>query len=143
VTPSLGLHGSYYSTLDAKGRVSVPARLREILAPADLAAARSSEPGIMLTAGRDDCVLVFPDRAWSELSGQLRAASPFDDEAQRRKRLFFANSQRCTLDKQGRVLVPPPLRDLAQLAKECIWLGVDDHAEVWDVARWEEERRRR
>lgn len=127
---TLGLHGSHYSTVDAKGRVSVPVRLR-----APLLGPEGTE--IMVTVQRDPCILVYPPAVWQALAQQLRSASPFDDDATRRKRMLFGNASGCPVDKQGRVLLPQPLRDLVDLGKDVIWLGVDDHAEIWDRSRWE------
>ena len=127
---TLGLHGSHFSTLDSKGRVAVPARFRPLLA----------EGGqVMLTFQRDPCILVYSLENWQSIARSLAGTSPFDDEANRRKRLLFGNASACALDRQGRVLVPPPLRSYALLAKDVVWLGVEDRAEIWDRARWQSE----
>ncbi len=127
---TLGLHGSHFSTLDAKGRVAVPARFRPLLA---------EDGHVMLTFQREPCILVYSLGNWQAIARSLSGTSPFDDEANRRKRLLFGNASTCPLDRQGRVLVPPPLRAYAQLSKDVVWLGVEDRAEIWDRARWQSE----
>ena len=138
----MGLHGSHYSTLDSKGRVAVPARLRPALAGPDAAEGGGQ---VMLTFQRDPCILVYPLSVWARIAASLAGTSPFDDEANRRKRLLFGNAAACALDGQGRVLIPPPLRSYAGLGKDVkdvIWLGVEDRAEIWERARWEAEMER-
>lgn len=93
----------------------------------------------MLTFQRDPCILLYSLENWQAIARSLAGTSPFDDEANRRKRLLFGNASSCTLDRQGRVLVPPPLRACAQLNREVVWLGIEDRAELWDRARWQGE----
>lgn len=128
--------GTYDLTLDSKGRVSVPARFRELL---------GEEARLVLTSSLDApeaCLVGYPARAWTAFAERLAAASLTDPSLTRVRRFVIAGAAECLIDRVGRVLLPPTLRDRVGLARDVVWLGVGQHVELWDKARWAEEGRR-
>lgn len=118
--------GRYAHTLDAKGRLAVPARFREELAE-----------GVVLTRGIDRCLTLYPMAAWLPLAEKVRALSITDPDARAFRRLVFAEASDLALDAQGRILVPPELRAFADIEREAIVIGVDTYLEIWSPARWQ------
>lgn len=110
--------GEYRHTIDAKGRVSVPARLREDL----------GQP-FYVTIGLDRCLAVYSQERWDEFAAKF-AAQPYAKA--RHMRPIFANASCCELDAQGRILLPQKLREYAGLKKDITIIGVYTHAEIWD-----------
>jgi MraZ protein len=130
--------GTYEHTLDSKGRVSVPTRFREVLGPDQrLVIARTLDPGCQ-------CLTGFPLREWDAFVERLGAHADFDANAIRLNRLVMSSAVECGIDKQGRVLVPPTLREYAGLSRDVLWVGVGRKLEIWDKARFaaEDERLR-
>ncbi|MCG8481552.1 MAG: division/cell wall cluster transcriptional repressor MraZ [Spirochaetales bacterium] len=116
--------GQYRNALDDKGRVLIPSKLR------------SEVPGntLVITSGIDRCLWLFPPEEWKQLSDKLmEAASPFSRKARLLQRRIIAPAQEVELDKAGRVLVPPSLKETAGLKKECILHGIKKYIEIWDV----------
>jgi MraZ protein len=124
--------GQFTHSIDAKGRVAVPARFRESLGA-------SGDNRVVLTPALFDCCIhVFPLRAWEEFEAKVALMKQFDVNAVRLRRLYVSAAVDCELDKQGRLLVPPQLRDHASLSKEVLWAGVGTKAELWATERWAE-----
>lgn len=114
--------GVYDHTLDAKGRLSIPVRLREELGDV-----------FYLTLSMDKCLCAYSADNWKAFSEKIDAM-PYVD--QRRMRPLFAYAARCELDAQGRILIPQNLRDYAALKKDVTVVGCNNHAEFWDSANW-------
>lgn len=124
------LTGTYHRTLDEKHRVAVPKSLRD--------AFNSSESGtIFLAPSTDGAIAVYPEPAFRSLANRLADASPTARQVREYARLFFARATSATLDKQGRLRVPGELVELAQLTREVVLLGLQDHVEIWPKAAWE------
>ncbi|MGI5875245.1 MAG: division/cell wall cluster transcriptional repressor MraZ [Dethiobacteria bacterium] len=121
------LMGEYYHTLDNKGRVIVPARLREGLGD-----------NFIITRGLDNCLFLYPMEEWLSLENKLKSLPFTKAEARAFMRMFFSGASELEIDKQGRVLIPPPLREHAELKKELVFLGVSTRAEIWSKEKWEE-----
>lgn len=121
--------GEHQHTLDAKGRVILPARFRERLAA-----------GLVFVPGHDRCIDVYPVASFERRVEQLRALPREDQRARGYLRVFLAGAHQDAPDGQGRVTVPPRLRDYAGLDKELTIVGADEKVEVWDRATWEEYR---
>ncbi|MFA7566925.1 MAG: division/cell wall cluster transcriptional repressor MraZ [Alkalispirochaeta sp.] len=116
--------GQYRNALDDKGRLLVPSKLR------------SEVPGntLVITSGIDRCLWLFPPEEWKVLSDNLmEAASPFSRRARLLQRRIIAPAQEVELDKTGRILIPPSLKETAGLKKECILHGIKKYIEIWDV----------
>ena len=125
--------GEYQHSLDAKGRVILPARFRDQL-----------EGGAVMAKALDGCLAVYPDRR-VPARGRQPAGSPVERGARERQaaRTFFAGAVEITPDKQGRVAIPQHLREYAGLDREVIVAGNFDHIEIWDAATFRETRRGR
>jgi len=118
------LTGEYQHTLDAKGRLFIPARLREELG------------GVFyVTLSMDRCLSAYSSESWQSFSEKVNAMSYVK---QRKMRPLFAFAARCELDNQGRVLLPQNLREYAELTKSVTIIGCNNHAELWDSERWAE-----
>lgn len=118
------LMGQYEPSIDPKNRINFPARFREILGES-----------FILTVGLDDCIAVYSMEEWDNLNRKI-AQLPMS-KGRGIKRYFFSNAVTAEPDKQGRILLPPHLREYAHLEKDVIVVGVSDHAEIWDKAHWQ------
>jgi len=122
-------HGEYLHRMDPQGRVAIPARFRE-----------TYKGVVYLTKGLGDpCVWAFSAQSWDAWSGSIAAMSALNRQARVLRRMTFGSAFDLTLDRQGRVLVPPPLRRYANLTDEVILIGAGNFLELWDLHRWEEE----
>ena len=120
------LTGQYSHSLDAKGRVNFPARLREELGER-----------FVITRGLDSCLFVYSMEEWKLLADKLHQL-PISKSAAL-SRFFFAGAAEVEPDKQGRVLLPAHLREYAGLERDVVIAGVSNGAEIWDSARWEQQ----
>ncbi len=119
------LQGEFQHGLDAKGRLILPAKIREELGT-----------HFMLTKGLDGCLFIFSPAAWEEFTQKMNALPTSSREARKLKRYFIGSSVECETDKQGRFLIPPVLRAFAEIEKDVTVLGVADHIEVWSTPRY-------
>lgn len=119
----------YEHALDTKGRVSIPARFREVLD-------HSGEDRLILTIQDQGCLEAWPRSEWMKELERLRGMSRTNPVvvAYRRKRL--GQAQEVQIDKQGRILLPTQLRQKVGLDKQLSFVGADDHFEIWDSERW-------
>jgi MraZ protein len=121
--------GVYEHQIDAKGRTSLPARLRETLVG-------TYDERLILTTALDACLHAYPVREWEALETALGKRSPMEPGVKTLMRLYVASAQECPLDKMGRVLIPPSLRAHAGLEKDVVWVGMVKVMEVWSRAGW-------
>lgn len=119
--------GASSLSLDAKGRLSVPTRHRDLLAA-------EAAGQLTITKHPDGCLMVFPRPAWEAFSARI-AQLPM--QAQWWKRIFLGNAMDVDMDGTGRVLISPELRAAAGLVKEAVLLGMGTHFELWDKATYE------
>lgn len=119
------LSGAYYPKLDEKGRIILPAKLREFFVN-----------GLVITRGQDGCLLVFTAAAFEARAEQLAAAPISNRDARNYVRMFMSGAHSETPDKQGRVTIPAMLRQYASLSRELTVIGAGNHAEIWDAAAW-------
>lgn len=117
------MKGEFKHTIDAKGRLFVPAKLREELGE-----------HFIITKGLDGCLFVYPEADWRVLEDKIRAL-PLS-KSRSLQRFFFSAATDSELDSQGRALLPANLRTYADLKKEVTIIGVANRAEIWDSARW-------
>ena len=114
--------GEFQHTLDSKGRLFIPARMREELG------------GVFyVTLSMDKCLSAYSAESWQEFSDKVNAM-PY--VKQRKMRPLFAYAAKCELDTQGRILLPQNLRDFAGLTKGVTVIGCNNHAEFWDSESW-------
>lgn len=125
--------GTYAHSLDAKGRVIIPANYRDRLGV-----------GFTITINSAfDALVIYPAEKWQDIYEQLKAVRDFDDMGTDYKRLLVANAQTdLEMDAQGRVLIPQTLREAVGLTKEVTFVGMLDYAELWDAAAYLEKTRR-
>ena len=116
--------GEYQHNLDSKGRLFIPARLREELGNI-----------FYVTLSMDKCLSAYSAESWRDFSDKVNAM-PY--VKQRKMRPLFAYAAKCELDTQGRILIPQNLRDYAGLSKNVTVVGCNNHAELWDAAAWNE-----
>jgi MraZ protein len=123
--------GQFTHSVDAKGRVSLPARFRDVLlADGDLRF-------IITPALFDPCLHVYPMRAWEAFERKVSELPSLDPNAVRFRRLYVSAAVECELDRAGRALVPPHLRDRAKLDKDAVWAGMGPIVELWSKAAWD------
>ena len=125
------LTGSYFRTLDEKSRLAIPKRLRDAFGNPDSAI-------MYLAPGTDGSLALYTEDGFSLLGSQLGQGSPTGQDVQAFSRLFYSQAQLLELDKQGRMRVPTELAQYAGLHKDVVLLGVRDHLEIWDRAKWDE-----
>lgn len=117
--------GEFTHALDAKGRVSIPSKFREALG--DL---------FYITKGLDNCLFIFPKEEWVLFEEKLKALPMTNKNARAFVRLFFSGASECELDKQGRILIPQPLREHAGIEREAVIIGTGTRLEVWSQEGW-------
>lgn len=115
--------GMYQHTLDAKGRLFIPAKLREELGDV-----------FYVTVSMDPCLAVYSSEAWQAFSDKV-SAMPY--VKQRKMRPLYAFAAKVELDAQGRILLPQNLREHAKLMKNVTVVGVNNHAELWSSDVWD------
>lgn len=118
--------GEYAHTIDAKGRVIMPAKFREELGVS-----------FIVTKGLDGCLFVYSKSEWASLEEKLKTLPFTSKDARSFNRFFFAGAIECEVDKQGRILVSQNLRDYAALTKDVVIIGVSTRIEIWDKDRWD------
>ena len=116
--------GEYRHSLDSKGRVFIPARLREEIGDV-----------FYITLSMDKCLNVYSDENWGLFTQRVNEMSFI---SQRKMRPLFAHAVKCELDAQGRALIPQSLREYAGLVKNVTVVGCNNHAEIWDSEHWQE-----
>ena len=119
--------GEYNHTIDAKGRLIVPAKFREILGD-----------NFIVTKGFDGCLFVYPNDEWTRFEEKLKSLPLTNKNARQFTRFFLAGAAACEVDKQGRILLPQVLREFASLEKDVVLVGVASRIEIWSRERWDE-----
>ena len=114
--------GQYQHTIDTKGRLFIPAKLREELGDT-----------FYVTMGMDSCLSVYSDSSWARFTEKFESLPYTKTKAMRP---LFANAAKCELDSQGRIVVPAKLRKYAGLEKDAVIIGVNDRAEIWSADAW-------
>lgn len=122
------LTGTFARSLDEKQRIAIPKRIRDALGEVDV---------LYVTPGTDNSLSLYTEEELARLANRLAASSPAQQEVRAFGRLFYAQAERVELDSQSRIRIPPELARAAGLQKDVVLLGVQDHLELWDKARWE------
>ena len=120
------LIGEYEHSLDAKGRLIMPAKLRQDMGEK-----------FIVTKGLDGCLFAFSQNEWLNFETKLKALPLSDRNARNFVRFFLSGATECEIDKQGRFLIPSNLRTAAGLEKEAVIIGVGTRLEIWNKATWE------
>lgn len=119
--------GEYQHTIDAKGRLIVPSKFRDLLGE-----------HFVVTKGLDSCLFIYPPAEWSAFEEKLKQLPLTSSDARKFVRFFFSGALECDLDNQGRIILPPNLREYAGLKKEIISIGVNNRVEIWDREKWKD-----
>mgnify|MGYP000427699645 FL=1 len=120
------LMGEYSHSLDTKGRLIMPAKLRQDIGDK-----------FILTKGLDGCLFAFSQTEWNNFEEKLKGLPLSDKNARNFVRFFLSGATECEIDKQGRFLIPTNLRISANLEKDAIIIGVGTRIEIWNKETWE------
>ncbi|MCA9519818.1 MAG: division/cell wall cluster transcriptional repressor MraZ [Myxococcales bacterium] len=124
--------GRYEHTIDTKGRVSLPAKFREILST-------HYDERLVVTTNFDHNLIAYPFPEWQKLEQKISGLSQLNPNVIKYKRLFISGACECSIDGNGRILLPPTLRDYAGLARDVVFAGMVNTIEIWAKDRWEKE----
>ena len=119
------LIGEFEHSLDAKGRLIMPAKLRETIGDK-----------FVVTKGLDGCLFAFSIEEWSNFEEKLKSLPLSNRNSREFTRFFLSGATECEIDKQGRFLIPTNLRETANLQKEVVIIGVGTRIEIWDKEKW-------
>ena len=123
----MAFHGTFEHSLDAKNRLTVPARFRAALAGR-----------VFLVRGPDPCISLYPEATYTALTqAALGGLNPFSTQARELKRFFHSNATDTELDSAGRVMLTQKFLDHAGIGREVVITGVGDCLELWDRSTWE------
>ena len=117
--------GEYYHNLDAKGRIIIPAKFRDEL-----------NGTFILTRGLDGCLTIYSTEKWEKIFEEINKLPETKKATRQYIRMLTANACECTLDNQGRILIPANLSGSVNITKECVVVGANSHVEIWDKATW-------
>jgi len=117
--------GRYEHTIDAKGRLTIPAKFR-----GDLAS------GTVLTKGMDRCLFLFPMAEFETLAARIRELPITQEQAREFRRQMFADASADFPDRQGRIIIPPYLREYAGFDNQVVIIGLDTYIEIWPADDW-------
>jgi len=126
----LSFTGEFRHTIDAKGRLIVPSRMRDEL----------SGGAIVLTRWLEDCIAVWSQQGWQEMESKLREAGSSSRDARNFVRHVTSSAYPDEVDKQGRIIVPQRLRDMAGITKDVVVIGALNRGELWSPDRWDQEK---
>lgn len=118
------LIGEYTHNLDPKGRITIPSKFREDLNV------------FVMTKGLDNCLFLYPIEQWEKIEDKLKTLPMTNKTVRSFVRTFFSGAIDCTLDKQGRVLIPQNLREYAGIEDVSVIIGLSDRAEIWSENNW-------
>lgn len=118
--------GEYSHSIDEKGRLIMPAKYRDELGKE-----------FVMVKNADNCISAYPMEAWRGIEAQVKETPLNTKEGRRFVRAFFSSASLCELDKQGRVLIPQPLREHASLTKDVALIGNVNHVEIWSKDQWD------
>jgi MraZ protein len=118
--------GHFEHSLDDKGRLTIPARIR----------ARLGDHFVLTIAPPDPCLAMYPEPAWSEFCDKLEAAARKDARYRAAVRYLFAHTEEISLDSVGRLVLPAALRELASIKRDAILVGTLTRVEIWAAETW-------
>ncbi len=121
--------GRFEHALDAKGRLSIPARFREILAT-------SCDERLVVT-NWDQALWAYPVPEWLAIEDRIGKLSQFRSEVKDLLRVFVSGANECSIDKAGRIQLPPTLRDYAGIVRDVVVVGAISRIEIWAKERWD------
>lgn len=123
--------GSSFHSIDAKGRLIIPARFRDVI--------RADGGDRIMLSRMDGCLVAYALEEWRRIETRILERAQKSESMRRFRRVFIGGAFDCTCDKQERILIPPMLREYAGLQKDVVLVGVLDHFEIWSRDQWEKE----
>ena len=117
--------GQYDQSMDPKGRIILPAKFREVLVS-------QYDHNLVITKHRDMCLVAYPFEEWVSKANVLKQLPTGRKEVRMLKRFYMAPASECSMDRQGRIVIPPSLKQFARLEKSIVIAGAIDHFEIWD-----------
>lgn len=117
--------GEYTHNIDAKGRLSIPAKIRN-----------QCQDSVIVTKGNEGCLSLYTLEGWQHYYEELQKLPKNRKEARLFLRMVTAKASECEFDKLGRINIPKPLRKEGSLVKSCVVIGAGDHVEIWDQEKW-------
>lgn len=123
--------GASALSLDAKGRLTIPAKYRDLLQ-------HTCQGKLVITGDRDRCLLLYPQSSWEVIEKRLSDLPNLDEQTRGLQRLLIGLATECEMDGNGRILLPPTLRDFAGLDKRVMMIGQVNKFELWDEQAWNE-----
>lgn len=123
--------GKYYYTLDQKGRIIIPAPLRDVIFKT-----YNNSKLYITNASFDKCLDIYPFDEWNKLGEKLRTLPQTSDSVEYFKRRVIASAVECDIDKQGRILIPYEQRQDAEINAEVVIVGMLNRIQLWDKAKW-------
>ena len=120
--------GSRKHKIDPKGRITIPTEFRD-----------EFRAGAVISLGVDECVYIYPLSNWEELSQEMSSVMPSRNKARKLTRFIFGTANRVNLDAQGRIVIPPTLRQYANIQDTAFSVGMNTHLEIWSEKAWEKE----
>ena len=118
--------GEYSHNLDTKGRIIIPSKFREEL-----------HSSFILTRGLDGCLTIYSLEQWDKIFEEINKLPTTKKAVRQYTRVLTSNACECSLDNQGRILIPSNLSTPLNIKKECVIVGANDHIEIWDKNAWE------
>ena len=117
--------GEYHHNIDEKGRLTIPSKVRYELGES-----------FVVTRGLDNCLFIYSKDEWTNVVNKYKEL-PNTKDARNFMRFFLSGATNCEFDKQGRINIPSPLINYADLNKECVIIGVNERLEIWSKQNWE------
>jgi len=121
--------GEFEYKIDEKGRVPIPPKFR-----------RELKEGVVLTPSAEKCLIIYPLSEWKKLSATLTTGSVTPSKLRRLNRAIFATAFSLNIDGQGRIALPIPLREYAEIMDEVVIAGANTYLEIWNTVLWDEEK---
>lgn len=125
--------GCSFHTIDSKSRLIIPARFRHVIQA-------TGSNSVMLTR-MDKCLFAYTCEGWAAIENKILSLSEKSEHMRRFRRVFIGGAFECECDKQNRIVIPPTLKQYAELEKDIVLVGVLDHFEIWSLKNWEAENR--
>ena len=122
--------GRFEHNVDAKGRVSLPAKNRDIMS--------TNYNDRLVITNYDNCLIAYPYEEWVTFEENFRQYSIMQEDVEVFMHYFISGASECTIDKLGRILIPPILRKHAGLEREIVFVGMITRIQIWDKQRWEQ-----
>ena len=124
-------YGEHEHSIDRKGRLIIPSKFREVFK-------EHYVERFFVTRGLDTCLFVFTEDEWKKQESKFKSLSFTNSQARQFNRLYFSGACEVACDRQGRILIPPYLKEFAKIKRDVIIVGVSDRIEIWSKEYWEE-----